>query len=122
MTKSRETFFLASILILMLLLGIKGVFPVKETCATGEFTNNCNNITAFPVQLGKDSYGIAMIDNISEHIWIYEINRSGNRLKLLAARSWQYDRSLDQFNTSDPTPEQVRKLLEKFTAPATEQK
>jgi hypothetical protein len=35
-----------------------------------------------------------------------------NRLKLFAARSWQYDRLLKQYNTAEPKPEQVKMLLE----------
>jgi hypothetical protein len=30
----------------------------------------------------------------------------------LAARSWRYDRLLQQFNTAEPKPEQVKILLE----------
>lgn len=66
-----------------------------------------------PVQIGRDSYGLAMVDTVAETLWIYELNSRGpahKRLALLAARSWRYDRLLQHYNTSEP--EQVRMLLE----------
>ncbi|MCX5634505.1 MAG: hypothetical protein NTW55_01490 [Planctomycetota bacterium] len=77
-----------------------------------------SGISAIPVQLTRDSYGLAMVDMASQTIWVYEIdNRSPahNRLRLLAARSWKYDRMLENYNTADPKPEQVKMMLEKLT-------
>ena len=74
-----------------------------------------NGILVIPVQLERDSYGLAMVDTVGQTLWIYEINKHGpshNRLKLLAARSWRYDRLLKQYNTAEPKPEQVKLLLE----------
>jgi hypothetical protein len=56
-----------------------------------------------------------MLDMVNQTLWIYELNSTGpshSRLKLFAARSWQYDRLLKQYNTAEPKPEQVRMLLE----------
>ncbi|MFC1738458.1 hypothetical protein ACFL1G_05340 [Planctomycetota bacterium] len=75
------------------------------------------NILVIPVQLGRDSYGLAMVDTDEQTLWIYEINNRGpahSRLSLLAARSWRYDRWLEQYNTAEPKPEQVKLLLEKL--------
>lgn len=72
-------------------------------------------IMVVPIQLERDSFGLAMVDTFAETLWIYEINTHGpahSRLKLLAARSFKYDRKLKQYNTAEPTPEQVRILLE----------
>ena len=72
-------------------------------------------ILVIPVQLKRDSYGLAMVDLAGQTIWIYELNSRGpaqNRLQLWAARSWQYDRLLKDLNTSEPKPEQVKMLLE----------
>jgi len=72
-------------------------------------------ILVIPVQIGRDSYGLAMVDTVGETLWIYELSSRGpthKRLELLAARSWRYDRLLQQYNTAEPKPEQVRILLE----------
>jgi len=36
---------------------------------------------------------------------------------LLAARSWKYDRLLEEYNASEPRPKQVKLLLEKLMQP-----
>jgi hypothetical protein len=72
-------------------------------------------ILVVPIQIERDKYGLAMLDMVNQTLWIYELNSMGpahNRLKLFAARSWQYDRLLKQYNTAEPKPEQVRMLLE----------
>ena len=74
-----------------------------------------SNIIVIPVQISRDGYGLAMVDTGSQTLWIYQISNRGpayNRLKLLAARSWQYDKLLKQYNTAEPKPQQVKILLE----------
>ncbi|MFA5253028.1 MAG: hypothetical protein WC454_10660 [Phycisphaerae bacterium] len=74
-----------------------------------------SEIMVVPIQIERDKYGLAMVDTVGQTLWIYELNGTGpahSRLKLLAARSWQYDRLLKQYNTAEPKPEQVRMLLE----------
>ena len=78
-------------------------------------SGSVKDILVVPVQLQRDSYGVAMVDTISQTIWIYEFDSRGpshNRLKLWASRSWRYDRLLQQYNTAEPKPEQVKILLD----------
>ena len=78
-------------------------------------TSDDGQILVVPIQLERDSYGRAMVDTVGQTLWIYELNSRGpahNRLKLLAARSWRYDKLLQQYNTAEPKPEQVKRLLE----------
>ena len=73
------------------------------------------DVSVVGIQTDRDRYGIAMVDRTSETIWIYEINSRGagqNRLRLLAAGSWKYDRRLEDLNNAEPRPEQIRMLLE----------
>jgi len=77
--------------------------------------DNNGRILVIPIQIERDSYGLAMVDTVGQTLWLYEINNRGpayNRLRLLAARSWRYDRLLEQYNTAEPKPEQVKILLE----------
>ena len=74
-----------------------------------------SQILVVPIQIERDRYGLAMVDTVGQTLWIYELNSRGpahNRLRLFAARSWQYDRLLKQYNTAEPKPEQVRMMLE----------
>ena len=72
-------------------------------------------ILVVPVQIERDSYGLAMVDTVGQTLWVYELNSRGpaySRLRLLAARSWRYDRRLQRYNTAEPKPDQVKMLLE----------
>ena len=74
-----------------------------------------SGILVIPVQIERDKFGLAMVDTVGQTLWIYELSNRGpaySRLKLLAARSWKYDRLLQQYNTDEPKPEQVKMLLE----------
>ncbi len=74
-----------------------------------------NGILVIPIQIGRESSALAMVDTVGQTLWVYELSSKApphSRLKLLAARSWRYDRMLQQYNTDEPTPEQVRILLQ----------
>jgi hypothetical protein len=80
-------------------------------------------ITAFPIQLGRDSYGLAMVDIENETVWIYGFNARGqafDQLRLMAARSFKHDRKLTEWNTATPTPTQVKVMLENLQSQQTQ--
>jgi hypothetical protein len=79
------------------------------TDAATQLTPQPDRIIVVPVQVGRDAYGIAMVDMVGKTLWVYEINSRGapdNRLRLLAARDWQYDQLLAEYNTGQPKPQQ----------------
>ena len=72
-------------------------------------------IFAFTGQLTSRSYGLFMVDVDSGTVWCYEIQRGVNsdvQMKLVAARSWIYDRFLEEFNVGDPIPSAVRSMVQ----------
>lgn len=87
--------------------------------------DNSASITAIPLQLGRDTYGLAMVDKENQTLWIYEIasRKPGfSQLRLMAARSWQYDRKLTEFNSGEPSPRYIKNFLEgKKTAGTSEE-
>jgi hypothetical protein len=75
------------------------------------------DVLVVPIQIDRDNYGIAMVDTSRQSLWIYELNRRAaahNRLRLLAARSWKYDKLLEDYNTAEPKPKQIKELLERL--------
>lgn len=93
---------------------------LKSVPGAGSVSNGrADAIIVVPVQLGRDAYGLAMVDTIGKTLWVYEINARApkNRLRLLAARDWQYDQLLAEYNTGEPRPRQVKELLEKLDTP-----
>ncbi len=92
-----------------------------ESTADAQISNRpaeTDTIKIIPIQLDRDTFGLAMVDINNQTLWIYEVLNRGpqrNRLRLLAARSWKYDRLLEQYNTDEPTPEQVRNIISTLT-------
>jgi len=70
-------------------------------------------VFAFTGQLDKNSYGLFMMDVDAGNVWVYEYVPTTRRLRLAAARSYIYDRYLEDLMNEEPLPEQVRQLLER---------
>ena len=95
--------------------GTRLISPV--TAKTDDPVVKADQVKVIPLQGSRDNYALAMIDTKLQTIWFYEVNSRAathNRLRLLAARSWKFDRLLDQYNTAEPTPPQVELLLERM--------
>ncbi len=76
-----------------------------------------DNIAVVPVQIGRDNFGIVMVDKAGKTLWVYEISSRApapNRLRLLAARNFEYDQLLQDYNTAEPRPGQVKEILQKY--------
>ena len=105
---------LAVAIVYILVAGERVRMPVdaevaQQTLAVGQ-------VMVVPVQIDRDNYGIVMVDTELRNLWVYKLDsRSSNRLKLIAARNWKYDRLLEEFNTAEPTPKQVEELLERLS-------
>jgi len=72
-------------------------------------------IYAFTGQLTSKAYGLFMLDVDTGTIWCYEIRRGVQgepQLKLVTARSWIWDRYLEEYNVAAPIPGAVRAMVE----------
>lgn len=99
---------------------IVGLFGDKMNLWAGAESQQPSAVSVVPIQLGHESYGLAMIDTKSENIWVYEINTHGpahSRLKLIAARSWHYDKMLEEYNSAQPKPSEVKGIIEQLLRP-----
>ena len=108
-----SAFVVLAVLCVLVLYARLGSPASAQTRTVAEY-----DVRVVPIQIGRDVYGLAMVDTVAQTLWLYEINSRGlthDRLKLIAARSWRYDRMLQQYNTAEPKPEQVKTLLENFS-------
>ncbi len=69
-----------------------------------------DSIISFPLNMRDGNDAFALIDTVNQTITIYRYD-TDRTLKLLAARSYRYDGLLKEYNTAEPRPEEVRKLL-----------
>src|SRR5688572_22335336 len=64
-----------------------------------------------PAQFSETSYGCYIMDVDAQTLCAYQY--FGKQLKLVAARHFRWDRRLHQFNSENPTPDDVRKMIER---------
>ncbi|HWL92246.1 MAG TPA: hypothetical protein VNT79_01815 [Phycisphaerae bacterium] len=69
-------------------------------------------IYAFTGQIDRNSYGLFMMDVENRTVWCYQYVPNLNEFRLVAARSYAYDRYLENYNGGKVTPDQIRQLLE----------
>lgn len=69
-------------------------------------------IFAFMGQLDKNSHGLFMMDVDARTVWCYQYLPGTRKLKLVAARSFDYDRYLKNYNNESPTEDEVKGLIE----------
>lgn len=69
-------------------------------------------VFAFSGQLSKGTYGVYVVDTDAMTMWVYEYLSQKGCLRLAAARTWRYDRYLENHNICDLPPEAVEQMIE----------
>jgi hypothetical protein len=71
-------------------------------------------VFAFSGQLTPTSFGVFMVDVDEGTLWCYEYGGGGSakKLRLVSARSWLFDRYLEDFQCEAPSPLEIRDLVE----------
>jgi len=69
-----------------------------------------------PAQFKENVWGCYLLDVDSQTLCAYQYFAGDKNLRLAAARSYKWDRRLENFNTSDPNPRQVKAMLDKQQA------
>jgi hypothetical protein len=64
-----------------------------------------------PAQFSDTSYGCYIMDVDAQTVCAYQYY--GKQLRLVAARNFRWDRRLQQFNSENPTPDDVRRMIER---------
>ena len=70
-------------------------------------------IYMMPAQLGPNAFGLYLMDVDSSTICVYKALPDNSHFRLMAARSFKYDRFLEDFNNDPLTPKEVQKIVEK---------
>ena len=94
-----------------------GAQPATGSAASG-------SVLAVAGQVTRDTYGLYMVDLDNRTICVYQWLAKSRKLRLMAARTYTYDRELDEYNT-EPSPRDIRDLVRKarrLEGPATRPK
>ncbi len=70
-------------------------------------------VYAIAGQIDRDTYGLFMLDIEQGTMWCYELDTVDGvrKLRLVAGRSWLYDRYLRDFNCAPPSYRDVQDLV-----------
>jgi hypothetical protein len=90
-----------------------GEGPLPAALAQGQALAGARGIFAFTGPLSRDQYGLFMLDVDQGTLWCYAFDTSGatSKLRLVAARTWIYDRYLQDFNCAAPDFRMVQQLV-----------
>ena len=66
-----------------------------------------------PGQFSTNVWGCYIMDVDQQTLCAYTVTGSPPQLRLVAARNFRYDRRLGNFNTPNPSPPEVKELVEK---------
>jgi hypothetical protein len=66
-----------------------------------------------PAQFAINAWGCYIMDVDQQTLSAYEYFPSEHQLRLVASRDIRFDRRLKNFNTDNPTPREVERMLEK---------
>lgn len=75
-------------------------------------SGGARGLFAFSGQLSKTTYGVYMVDLDTMTVWVYEYLPQKGCLRLAAARTWRYDRYLENHNICDLPPDVVEQMIE----------
>ena len=118
MADTRTTFSLAQWLIVallgaiaLLLAGGLASSPAPAYAQTGA-GGAAGGVFAVAGQITRDTYGLYLVDLRNDTICLYEYLGGERRLlRLMAARTFTFDRQLDAYNT-EPPPADIQKLVQ----------
>lgn len=115
-----RSFTLAAWLIVILLATIAAemAFPRTDSLLSKALAQQApmlgaRGVYALPIQLTPKTYGICMIDVDAGTTWFYEYNPLTHKLRLASARSWIFDRYLEEYNMEGLAPNEVGELVSK---------
>ena len=86
-------------------------FTIDSALAQGVVSGGARGVFAFSGQLSKNTYGVYIVDVDAMTMWMYEYQPQKGCMRLAAARSWRYDRYLENHNLCDLPPDIVEQMV-----------
>ncbi|MCK4628249.1 MAG: hypothetical protein KAT56_04560 [Sedimentisphaerales bacterium] len=100
---------------IVVILFSRQLTAVSEKPAIEEPDGEIAVVEAFAVQIRPGVEGIALVDKKHHTICLYQYQAhrpAHEGLVLLSARSFRYDVQLEDYNTAEPRPAEVKQLLQ----------
>ncbi len=114
-SRSQTVFWLIAVLLAFIAGGLwRGDRPAAPLAlAQAPPMAGARGVYAFTGPIGRNRYGLFMLDIEQGTVWCYAIETIEGvpRLRLIAARTWIYDRYLRDYNSAPPDFRTVRDLV-----------
>ena len=91
---------------------LPGVMPVAAAQNQGPIAGG-GGVFIMPAQFSNNVWGTYLLDVDSQTLAAYTYLPGQRQLQLVAARTYKYDRRLQNFNTATPSPNEVKELLDR---------
>jgi hypothetical protein len=106
----------AAVLLLILLVLLERDNRLTLTSAAlaepqAPIAGGSNGLFVMPGQLSANSWGCYLMDTDHATLSVYQYSPSEPILRLVAVRSFEYDRQLSEFNTAPP-PHEIKDLVD----------
>ncbi len=104
----------AALVVIAITLAVRSDGLPVDSIAVGQPVTSAGarGVFAFSGQLSKSTYGVYMVDVDAMTMWVYEYLPQKGCLRLAGARTWRYDRYLENHNICDLPPEIVERMVE----------
>ncbi|MCG3177791.1 MAG: hypothetical protein BIFFINMI_00111 [Phycisphaerae bacterium] len=102
---------LLAVIATIMLLGPGGTQSAQGQVTRAGAAYDPSGVFIVPGQLGKDLWGLYVIDSRVGTLVLYYYNPNTKKLTLAAARSFVNDRYLEDYNT-DPPPREIAEMIE----------
>jgi len=93
---------------LVIEVGVAASAASAQTAGTG----GTPMVFAVAGKVTPETYGLYLVDLEHGNICVYQYLPANRRIRLMAARTFVFDRQLEDFNNESPTPREVKKLVE----------
>lgn len=117
---SKENFAVFMMVLLAVLVGMDIFFgKAPDNCAYAAGASGSGRFAVAVAGIeGSSAEVVYLFDEVTMHLVTYHQSgkRPGHKLELLSIRDLQYDVLFDDHNLGKPTPEELRKRLEKLKA------
>jgi hypothetical protein len=90
----------------------RSAFGQVTSAAQSSQLLGARGIYMMPAQLGPNAYGLYLMDVDSGTICVYKTTPETNHFRLMAARTYKYDRFMEDFNNEPLHPSEVKKIVE----------
>lgn len=95
-----------------LVLDSKALAQAAPQGGVGGQLLGARGIYMMPAQLGVNSWGLYLMDVDSQTICVYKATPETSHFRLMASRSFKYDRFLEDLNNETLRPKEVQKIVE----------